>query len=150
MDHKEKVVLVILVTLTLISLVISVYVGLNQTCTNIRTCLNEKLYVVNMGADIDKEFKEKYEGLKNKIGDFEVVSYDPPMQPGNLSVSDWNQIVKDLEKQYDKYDAFVILASHDTIPYTAAAPLFHARKLGEANRLLRRRSCRSSNLNFKH
>ena len=131
MNHKEKVVLVILVTLTLISLVISIYLGLNQTCTNIKSCLNEKLCVMNMGADVDKDFKEKYEGLKNKIGDFEVVAYNPPMQAGNLSAADWNQIVQDLQKQYDKYDAFVILASHDAIPYTAAALSFMLENLGK-------------------
>ena len=131
LNHKEKVILVIMVTLALLSVAISVYLALNQTCTNIKTCVNKKLYVVNTGSEVDKNFKEKYEGLKNKIGDFEVVAYNPPMQSGNLTPADWNQIVQDLAKMYDKYDAFILLASHDTIPYTASALSFMMENLGK-------------------
>ena len=131
LNHKEKVALVIMVTLTLLSVTISVYLALTQTCTNIKTCVNNKLYVVNTGGEVDKNFKEKYEGLKNKIGDFEVVAYNPPMQSGNLTPADWNQIARDLSEMYNKYDAFVLLASHDTIPYTASALSFMMENLGK-------------------
>lgn len=131
LNDKEKVLLVSLVTLVLISMTISVYLALNQTCTNIKTCVNKKLYVINTGTEVNKDFKEKYEGLKNKIGNFEVVAYNPPIQSGNLTPSDWNQIVRDLTQVYDKYDAFVLLASHDTIPYTASALSFMMENLGK-------------------
>lgn len=131
LNHKEKVALVIMVTLTLLSVTISVYLALTQTCTNIKTCVNNKLYVVNTGGEVEKNFKEKYEGLKNKIGDFEVVAYNPPMQSGNLTPADWNQIARDLSEMYNKYDAFVLLASHDTIPYTASALSFMMENLGK-------------------
>ena len=131
LNQKEKVVLVIMVTLTLLSVTISVYLALTQTCTNIKTCVNKNLYVVNTGSEVDNNFKEKYEGLKNKIGDFEVVAYNPPMQSGNLTPADWNQIARDLSEMYNKYDAFVLLASHDTIPYTASALSFMMENLGK-------------------
>lgn len=131
LNEKEKVVLVILVTMALISMALSVYLALNQTCTDIKTCVNNKLYVINTGSEVNKDFKEKYEGLKNKIGEFEVVAYNPPIQSGNLTPSDWNQIVKDISEVYNKYDAFVILASHDTIPYTASALSFMMENLGK-------------------
>lgn len=131
LNEKEKVVLIILVTLTLLSMTISVYLALNQTCTNIKTCVNDKLYVINTGSEVNKDFKEKYKGLKNKIGDFEIVEYNPPIQSGSLTPSDWNQIVRDLAKVYNKYDAFVLLASHDTIPYTASALSFMMENLGK-------------------
>jgi L-asparaginase len=131
LNEKEKVALIIMVTLTLLSLVISVYLALNQNCTNIKACANKKLYVINTGSEVDKDFKEKYEGLKNKIANFEVVEYDPPIQSGNLTPSDWNQIVRNLTEVYDKYDAFVIIASHDTIPYTASALSFMMENLAK-------------------
>jgi len=131
LDHKEKIVLVIMVTLTLLSVAISVYLALNQTCTNIRSCNNDRVGVVNTGVDIDKNFKEKYEGLKNKIGDYEIVTYNPPMKSGTLTTRDWNQLAQDISKMYNKYDAFVLLASHDTIPYTASALAFMLENLGK-------------------
>jgi L-asparaginase len=131
LDHKEKVTLVILITLTLVSVTVSVYLALNQTCTNIRTCANNHIGVVITGGNIDQNFKEKYEGLKNKIGDYEVISYDPPINTGNLTPADWNKVVRDIWKMYDKYDAFVLMASHDTIPYTASAMAFMLENLGK-------------------
>ena len=124
LNYDEKLVLIIMVTLTLISVTISVYLALTQTCTNIKTCVNNKLCVMHTGGEIDKNFKEKYEGLKNKIGDFEIVEYQPSSPSGNLTPEEWNHIVRDLTKMYDNYDAFVLMASHDTIPYTASALSF--------------------------
>ena len=131
MNRKEKVVLVIMVTLALLSITISVYLALTQTCTNIKTCLNKKLYVINTGTEVHENFKAKYNGLKNKIGNFDVVAYNPPLKSGNLTGEDWNKITKDLTNMYDKYDAFVLLASHDTIPYTASALSFMMENLGK-------------------
>ena len=131
LTRKEKVVLIIMVTLTLLSVTISVYLALNQTCSNIKTCVNSKLYVINTSGNVDKNFKEKYERLKNKIGDFEITDYNPPIQSGNLTPDDWNNIARDLAKMYNKYDAFVIMASHDTIPYTASALSFMMENLGK-------------------
>ena len=129
--QQEKVILIIMVSLTLISLAISIYLALNQTCTSVKTCVNKKLYVMNTGVDVDKHFKEKYEGLKNKIGDFDVMAYNQSMDSGNLTAVEWNQIAQDLAKMYDKYDAFVLLASHDSIPYTASALSFMMENLGK-------------------
>ena len=128
LTQQEKVVLIIMVSLTLISLTTSIYLALNQTCTNIKSCVNKKLYVMNTGVDVDKKFKEKYEGLKNKIGDFDAMNYN---HSGNLTAVEWNQIAQDLAKMYDKYDAFVLLASHDNIPYTASALSFMMENLGK-------------------
>ena len=131
LNYDEKIVLIIMVTLTLLSVTISVYLALTQTCNNIKTCVNNKLWVMHAGGEIDKNFKEKYEGLKNKIGDFDIVEYNSPIQSGNLTPEDWNHIAQDLTNMYDNYDAFVVMASHDTIPYTASALSFMMENLGK-------------------
>ena len=131
LNPREKVFLVIMISVALISLSVSVYLGINQTCTNIKDCINNKIGVIDTGSNVDKNFKEKYEGLKNKIGKYDVVSYNPPMHSGTLSAADWNQITQDIQKMYNKYDAFVLLASHDSIPYTASALAFMLENLGK-------------------
>ena len=55
------------------------------------------------------------------------------MHSGTLSAADWNQLAQDLQKMYNKYDAFVLLASHDSIPYTASALAFMLGESGQAH-----------------
>ena len=124
LNNREKVILVIMIMLTMVSVAVTAYLAINQTNTNIKTCCNQNIRVINTSGEIDNNFKEQYKGLQNKIGNYDVVAYDPPIQSSNLVPADWNQIVQDLVQVYNKYDAFVILGDHDTLPYTASALSF--------------------------
>ena len=124
LEHNEKVLLVIMIMLTLISITISTYLSINQTETNIKTCCNKNLYVIQGGGEIENDFKEKYSGLKNKISEYDIIAYDPRITASNMTSRDWNQIAADIVKEYNNYDGFVIVGAQDTIPYTASALSF--------------------------
>ena len=124
LDHNEKVTLVILVVLSLIMVVVTTYLAIGQQNTNVRTCCNQKVRVVNTGGDVDEGFQAKYEKHRGAIADYDVVAYDPPMRSTDVAPQDWNQIAQDLMAVYKEYDAFVILGGRDTLVYTAAALAF--------------------------
>ena len=131
LNNREKVVLVILIMLTMVSVAITAYLAINQTNTNIKTCCNKKIRVINTGEEIDSNFRERNKGLQNKIGNYDVVAYDPPIQSSNLMPADWNQMVQDLVQVYNDYDAFVVLCDHDMLPYTASALSFMMENLNK-------------------
>lgn len=129
MTHNEKVFLIIILALSLISLTLSIYFGLNQSTKNLNTCVNKNLYVINTGKDIKEKFSvnEKSSNIQN----FKLGTYNPPMSSNTLNINDWNQLTKDLVSKYNDYDAFVILTDHDTLPYTASALSFTMENLSK-------------------
>ena len=131
MNHREKVMLAIMIAITLISSVFSMYLALNYTCTDIKTCKNEKIHVLNTSEFIDSDFEKTYQGLKNKIGNFDMKIYNPPLSSESIEQNDWNRIVRDINKVYKDYDAFVIVGTSDSIPYIASALAFMLENLGK-------------------
>ncbi|HEY6330329.1 MAG TPA: asparaginase [Blastocatellia bacterium] len=53
--------------------------------------------------------------------DYTVHQYDPLLDSANITPADWTKIARDIEKNYDDYDGFVVLHGTDTMAYTASA-----------------------------
>ena len=55
---------------------------------------------------------------------YDIVEYDPLLDSSDMEVRHWNQIARDIEANYDKYDGFVVLHGTDTMAFTASALSF--------------------------
>ncbi len=59
-----------------------------------------------------------------KVPAFDLIEYDPLLDSSNISVKDWIKLARDIEKNYDRYEGFLILHGTDTMAYTASALSF--------------------------
>lgn len=59
-----------------------------------------------------------------ELPDFDLIEYEPPLDSSNIALKEWLMLAKDIEKNYDNYDGFVILHGTDTMAYTASALSF--------------------------
>ena len=59
------------------------------------------------------------------------MSYDPLLDSSNMDMADWGLIARDIEKNYQDFDGFVILHGTDTMCYTSAALSFMLENLGK-------------------
>ncbi|MDP4184138.1 MAG: asparaginase [Bacteroidota bacterium] len=58
----------------------------------------------------------------NKFGySIDTIAFNPPIDSSNMSPSIWIKIAKTIQRNYTKYDGFVILHGTDTMSYTASA-----------------------------
>jgi L-asparaginase len=55
---------------------------------------------------------------------YEINEYTPLLDSSNMGPGDWLKIARDIEKQYDRFDGFVVLHGTDTMTYTASALSF--------------------------
>ncbi|XP_077476824.1 60 kDa lysophospholipase isoform X1 [Stigmatopora argus] len=62
---------------------------------------------------------------------YTVIEYSPLLDSANMTPNDWGIIGKDIEKNYERYDGFVILHGTDTMAYTASALSFMCEHLGK-------------------
>lgn len=67
----------------------------------------------------------------NKRIIYTVLEYNPLLDSSNMTTEDWGRIGKDIEKNYENYDGFVILHGTDTMAYTASALSFMCENLGK-------------------
>ena len=51
----------------------------------------------------------------------QVVTFTPPIDSSNMTPAIWVKIANTIERNYGKYDGFVILHGTDTMAYTASA-----------------------------
>ncbi|MCK5782679.1 MAG: asparaginase [Flavobacteriales bacterium] len=56
--------------------------------------------------------------------DFETFTLKEPIDSSNVHPDDWVHLAEIIEKEYDKYDGFVILHGTDTMSYTSSALSF--------------------------
>lgn len=56
--------------------------------------------------------------------DWELIEFDELLDSSNVSVKNWVQIAREIERCYEKYDGFVVLHGTDTMAYTASALSF--------------------------
>jgi len=56
--------------------------------------------------------------------DIESVSFRKPIDSSNMNISHWVKIANIIEKDYYKYDGFVVLHGSDTMSYTSSALSF--------------------------
>uniref|UniRef100_A0A3P9KFT6 asparaginase n=1 Tax=Oryzias latipes TaxID=8090 RepID=A0A3P9KFT6_ORYLA len=67
----------------------------------------------------------------NKRIIYTIMEYSPLLDSSNMTTDDWGRIGKDIEKNYEHYDGFVILHGTDTMAYTASALSFMCEHLGK-------------------
>ncbi|KAM9356227.1 60 kDa lysophospholipase isoform 3-T3 [Pholidichthys leucotaenia] len=68
---------------------------------------------------------------QNKRVVYTVLEYSPLLDSSNMTTDDWGRIGKDIEKNYENFDGFVILHGTDTMAYTASALSFMCENLGK-------------------
>uniref|UniRef100_A0A3P9P3L7 asparaginase n=1 Tax=Poecilia reticulata TaxID=8081 RepID=A0A3P9P3L7_POERE len=67
----------------------------------------------------------------NKRIIYTILEYSPLLDSSNMTTEDWGRIGKDIEKNYENFDGFVILHGTDTMAYTASALSFMCEHLGK-------------------
>ncbi|PIA18119.1 asparaginase-domain-containing protein, partial [Coemansia reversa NRRL 1564] len=70
--------------------------------------------------------------IYNRRVQYCFLEYDPLLDSCNMDMTDWVRIVKDIERFYDRFDAFIILHGTDTMSYTASALSFMLQNLGKS------------------
>lgn len=61
---------------------------------------------------------------RREISPFTIKEYNPLLDSSNMSISNWNKMIEDIQNNYDKYDSFIIIHGTDTLSYTASALSF--------------------------
>ena len=67
------------------------------------------------------QIQEEVPDLNRLEYNLHVVTFSPPIDSSNMSPSIWVKIANTIERNYSKYDGFVILHGTDTMAYTASA-----------------------------
>uniref|UniRef100_A0A3Q3CB48 asparaginase n=1 Tax=Haplochromis burtoni TaxID=8153 RepID=A0A3Q3CB48_HAPBU len=68
---------------------------------------------------------------QNKRIVYTILEYNPLLDSSNMTTDDWGRFGKDIERNYESYDGFVILHGTDTMAYTASALSFMCEHLGK-------------------
>jgi L-asparaginase len=69
----------------------------------------------------------------NKLGyAISSITFNPPIDSSNMTPIIWEQIARTIEKNYTRYDGFVILHGTDTMAYTASALSYMFENLDKA------------------
>lgn len=69
----------------------------------------------------------------NKLGyAISSITFNPPIDSSNMTPSIWAQLARTIQKNYTKYDGFVILHGTDTMAYTASALSYMLENLDKA------------------
>tara|TARA_B100000795_G_scaffold123450_1_gene91976 strand:- start:2494 stop:3522 length:1029 start_codon:yes stop_codon:yes gene_type:complete len=63
--------------------------------------------------------------------DIDTYSFEAPIDSSNMCPTYWQQLVTIIEKQYDRFDGFVILHGSDTMSYSASAVSFMLENLNK-------------------
>lgn len=67
------------------------------------------------------QIQEEVPELDRLEVNLQVVTFTPPIDSSNMTPSVWIKIASTIERNYSKYDGFVILHGTDTMAYTASA-----------------------------
>ncbi|KAI9488399.1 asparaginase-domain-containing protein [Zychaea mexicana] len=62
---------------------------------------------------------------------YSILEYDPLLDSCNMTMDDWVRIARDIEANYEYFDAFIVLHGTDTMAYTASALSFLLEDLGK-------------------
>ncbi|KAI8140484.1 asparaginase-domain-containing protein [Fennellomyces sp. T-0311] len=62
---------------------------------------------------------------------YSILEYDPLLDSCNMTMDDWVRIARDIEVNYEYFDAFIVLHGTDTMAYTASALSFLLENLGK-------------------
>lgn len=69
--------------------------------------------------------------LFQKRTTYSILEYEPLLDSSNMTMTDWVRIATDIERNYEGYDAFLVLHGTDTMAYTASALSFLLENLGK-------------------
>lgn len=61
----------------------------------------------------------------------ETISFETPIDSSNMNISDWKKMAELIEKNYSKFDGFVVLHGSDTMSYSASALSFMLENLAK-------------------
>lgn len=102
--------------------------------------LKKKVLIINTGGTISCVKKEHgYEPLPGFVAStlstisalqheqmphYVIKEYKPLLDSSNMTLTEWNQIAKDIADNYQLYDGFVVFHGTDTMAYTACALSF--------------------------
>lgn len=67
------------------------------------------------------EIQEEVPELDRLDVNLQVVTFSPPIDSSNMTPATWIKIANTIERNYNKFDGFVILHGTDTMAYTASA-----------------------------
>ena len=67
------------------------------------------------------QIQEEVPDLSRLEINLQVVTFTPPIDSSNMTPAIWVKIANTIERNYSKYDGFVILHGTDTMAYTASA-----------------------------
>jgi len=104
--------------------VLLIYTG--GTIGMIEDTLTGSLKAVNFA-----NLKQNVPELKRLKFNIDSVSFRHPVDSSDIGPKEWKQIVSIIEKNYAKYDGFVILHGTDTMAYTASALSFMLENLSK-------------------
>ena len=70
---------------------------------------------------------------KVKLLDYDIdnIQFNPPIDSSNMNPTHWRDIAQAIERNYDKYDGFVVLHGTDTMAFTASALSFMLENLSK-------------------
>jgi L-asparaginase len=67
------------------------------------------------------QIKEEIPELKKFNYNIQTVTFSPPLDSSNMSPRNWIKIAKVIQKNYNRFNGFVVLHGTDTMAYTASA-----------------------------
>ncbi|XP_054894833.1 60 kDa lysophospholipase isoform X2 [Poeciliopsis prolifica] len=101
----------------------------HQTCLYEYYQLENTLVLPKPTPQSDLQFPRPSKLNKRIV--YTILEYSPLLDSSNMTTDDWGRIGKDIEKNYENFDGFVILHGTDTMAYTASALSFMCEHLGK-------------------
>jgi len=130
LTQNQKKFLILLISGALIMLAVSTYLSINTQVKN-KDVINKRIHVIHAGGEVEPNFKEKYEKNRDKMGQFNINTFDPLINSSNIVPKDWNDIAISIGNVYHDYDAFVVICGKETLSYTASAISFMIENLNK-------------------
>lgn len=78
---------------------------------------------------LSETLKNMPEFYRPEMPEFTIHEYSPLLDSSDMQPNDWQVIADDIQANYTKYDAFIILHGTDTMAYTASALSFMCQNL---------------------
>nr|WP_314603310.1 asparaginase [uncultured Capnocytophaga sp.] len=78
-----------------------------------------------------EKIKERLPELSQLDSDIEHISFEPPIDSSDMNIEHWKRIAYSIEKNYHKFDGFVVLHGSDTMSYSASALSFMLENLAK-------------------
>lgn len=117
-SYNDKLILIIATSVTLICLILTVYFVSNRILIK-KVVKFQKVFVLDTTGSLKNNHNVKYEKFV----------YNPPLVSANTNPAQWNNVAKDINELYKKYEKIIVIMGSDTLPYPAAAIAFMLEKI---------------------